>query len=367
MNKAPKISIITACYNAEKTIEQTIQSVIYQTYDNIEYIIVDGASNDGTMEIVNKYNDQIDIIISEPDEGIYDAFNKGAKKASGEYIYYLNADDFLYNHEVIANVTQHLVSSNKDIKLLYGGVKVLKEKTGFFYFDNEKRNLDSLINRNMIPHQSIFMKRDILLEFNLFNVNYKIAADYDLICKIFLRYEHLIEYVDLIIAVFRVGGISSDLKNMKLMIDEYSNISNEVFGQHKFQSYYPSTEKLLKIWLENIVFYDKSIFSNSLLNRKKIAIWGTGEVAILLLSEATKHSMEVLCFIDNNAQKHNEFINSIPIHSPTYLDQNDEIDSIIFGFEGSHEESVKLQLKNLNIRKDVINWKDLVIEMDGEY
>lgn len=96
-----KISIITVSYNAAKTIEQTIQSVVNQTYDNIEYIIIDGGSTDGTVDIIKKYEDKIAYWVSEPDKGIYDAMNKGILKASGEYIYFLGADDWLYNESVM--------------------------------------------------------------------------------------------------------------------------------------------------------------------------------------------------------------------------------------------------------------------------
>ena len=94
MNNSPLISIITVSYNAVKTIEDTITSVLNQTYSNIEYIIIDGASTDGTLEVIKKYQDDISIIVSEPDKGIYDAMNKGIERANGELIGIINADDW---------------------------------------------------------------------------------------------------------------------------------------------------------------------------------------------------------------------------------------------------------------------------------
>ncbi len=110
----PKVSIITVCYNSAKTIEDTIQSVVNQTYDNIEYIIIDGLSTDNTLEIVNKYKDKITKIISEKDNGLYDAINKGIGLATGEIIANLNSDDFYIDNNVIADVVVKIEEEKSD-------------------------------------------------------------------------------------------------------------------------------------------------------------------------------------------------------------------------------------------------------------
>lgn len=115
----PKISVVTVCYNAINDIEKTILSVINQTYSNIEYIIIDGGSTDGTMDIVNKYKDKIDVIVSEPDKGIYDAMNKGIDRATGDWINFMNAGDCFFNNVALENVfPRNYESVNFDI--LYG-------------------------------------------------------------------------------------------------------------------------------------------------------------------------------------------------------------------------------------------------------
>ena len=153
-----KISIITVCYNSQETIKDTIESVINQSYDNIEYIIIDGNSNDNTCNIINSYSD-IDIFISENDKGIYDAINKGIKRASGEIIGLLHADDVFDNHQVIEKVISNF-SSNKDI--LYGDINYVK-----------KNNLNQIVRKWrssnysfkkfkwgwMPPHTGFFLKR----------------------------------------------------------------------------------------------------------------------------------------------------------------------------------------------------------------
>ena len=115
MNR-PKISVVTVCFNAVETIESTIKSVIQQTYDNIEYIIIDGASTDGTLDIINNYNDRIACCLSEPDKGIYDAMNKGIKMATGEWINFMNSGDMFYKNSVLSEVALKL----KDGDIIYG-------------------------------------------------------------------------------------------------------------------------------------------------------------------------------------------------------------------------------------------------------
>ena len=122
MSRAPLISVITVSYNAVTTIEQTILSVINQTYSNIEYIIIDGGSTDGTVDIIRKYADRIAYWVSEPDKGIYDAMNKGTKKANGEYIAFLNSDDW-YELDAVSIIAQFADGKND---LISGIIKLYK-------------------------------------------------------------------------------------------------------------------------------------------------------------------------------------------------------------------------------------------------
>ena len=153
-----KISIVTVSYNAAETIEQTISSVVNQTYENIEYIIIDGGSTDGTVDIIRKYEDRIAYWVSEPDKGIYDAKNKGIDAATGDYIYFLGADDILLNLPIIS------ISNawHDNIDIILGKVEFSK---GYVYSSKADWKL---IFHNRLHHQGMFVKR-IILENNKFN------------------------------------------------------------------------------------------------------------------------------------------------------------------------------------------------------
>lgn len=172
--KKPKITIVTICYNCNKTIEKTIKSVIRQTYDNVEYIIVDGQSTDGTMKIVHQYKDRISKIFSEKDKGISDAFNKGIKSAIGDMILFLNAGDYFMQSNVLDKVAEDWMKYKVDIlfyEVKLGNIKMPSE----LYYRNEGK----IWKDAMIPHQSAFVRKEIFSEVGNFNVFLKVRMDYD--------------------------------------------------------------------------------------------------------------------------------------------------------------------------------------------
>ena len=201
-----KISIITVCYNSEKTIKDTIESVLNQSYSDFEYLIIDGKSSDNTLNIINSYNDPRIKLISEKDNGLYDAMNKGIKLATGDIIGIINSDDILYDNKVLQMVIDNY-DNNTDI--LHGNVQYLDESL-------------SKVIRDYIPgnnykdywcgaHPSMYIRKEVYNKIGLYNTNYKIAADYDFMvrCNISnIKYKYLNKYF----VKMRYGGASNGIK-----------------------------------------------------------------------------------------------------------------------------------------------------------
>jgi glycosyltransferase len=213
-----KISIITICYNNEKDIIRTIESVINQTHPDIEYIIVDGGSKDSTMKIVEKYKTHISKIISEPDHGIYDAINKGIKTATGDIIGLIHAGDYLYNNEVIRKINDHFENNPED-EAIYGHAIVINSKEKIVRIDKSPLFSKSLFKRGwFLPHESFYAKRYLFKKYGLYNLKYKIAADYELILR-FLYFNNVkVNLLNDYIFYFSIGGTSS--KNIRNIIKQ---------------------------------------------------------------------------------------------------------------------------------------------------
>ncbi|MDE6285219.1 MAG: glycosyltransferase [Bacilli bacterium] len=200
----PKITVITVCFNAVNSIEETMLSVLNQTYDNIEYIIIDGGSTDGTVDKIKKYSNRLSFWISEPDQGIYDAMNKSFKWASGDYLLFLNAGDTFYNNVVIDNITKACNGS----QIIYGDVMMhFTDNHSAIY--NGKFNKFKLTFRN-ICHQSIFYPQMVYKNFQ-FDLNYKFLADW--VSNMQLWKTNSFKYVPIIIANYYRGGVSDSNKD----------------------------------------------------------------------------------------------------------------------------------------------------------
>lgn len=176
----PKFSIITVTYNAENVLEDTIQSVITQTYRNVEYIIVDGKSTDKTMEIVNRYKNHIHTIVSEPDKGLYDAMNKGMALATGDYVCFLNAGDELHEDDTLQLMVHSLASVNELPDVMYGETAIVDEEGHFLRMRRlsapEQLTWKSFREGMLVCHQAFFARRDRLVNYDL---HYRFSADFD--------------------------------------------------------------------------------------------------------------------------------------------------------------------------------------------
>jgi glycosyltransferase len=205
-----KVSIITVSFNSAATIEDTIKSVIDQTHPNIEYIIIDGGSNDGTVEIINAYSDWISHCISESDEGIYDAMNKGLQKATGDIICILNSDDFYVNSDVISQVVSHFKRTKADS--IYGDIqyvgqhdtsKVIRNWISGHYL--RQRFLFGW----MPPHPAFFVKSHVYKSLGYFNTELKTSADYELMLRFLFKHKISSDYLPELLVRMRAGGASN--------------------------------------------------------------------------------------------------------------------------------------------------------------
>ncbi len=213
-----KVSIITAVYNNEKTIEDCMSSVLNQTYPDIEYIIIDGGSNQETLtklEAAAKKHDNI-TLSSEPDHGIYDALNKGVKKATGEIVGFVHSDDFLADTQVIASIVE--VFKKQGVDGVYGDLHyVALENTNKIIRNwiSQPFNPELLKKGWMPAHPTLYVKKQVYDTFGAFNIKFKIAADYDFILRIFKQKDLRFFYLPKTIVKMRVGGASNkSLKNI---------------------------------------------------------------------------------------------------------------------------------------------------------
>lgn len=205
-----KVSLITVTYNAEEFIEQCIKSVLSQTYDDIEYIVVDGKSTDNTMTIVEKYSGFISRIISEPDKGIYDAMNKGIALASGDIIGILNSDDFFPEDDIIQTVVDAFGGGITQI--VYGNLwyilptfpnKIVRRWKSQSY----KKNLFQL--GWMPAHTTFFARRNLFSEYGNYNIAFKTSADYELMLRFIHKYNLKAVHINKVLVVMRIGGVSN--------------------------------------------------------------------------------------------------------------------------------------------------------------
>lgn len=237
----PTISIIIVTFNAGQTLENTLLSVIEQTYKNIELIIIDGGSKDNTLDIIKRYSSNISYWISEPDKGIYDAMNKGAKVAKGDFFYFLGADDLLYNRKVIEVISPFLVQNNC---IYYGDViftPINKKYCGEF-----NRFKLSISN---ICHQSIFYPQKVFQNYE-YEIKYRIYADYIMNINLFSDKSFRFEYINTVIANFNINGASSKIKDYQFEKEISSILKNKLgykcLTYYKLRAYFHRIKLLMK-------------------------------------------------------------------------------------------------------------------------
>ena len=216
-----KISIITTCFNREATIAQAIESVLAQDYPDVEYIVVDGASRDGSLQVIERYRNGIAKLISEPDSGMYEGINKGIRMATGEVVGLLHSDDFLFDTSVVSRIAERFEATGAD--LVYGdGLFVDAKNT-----DKVVRNWVSgkyskwKVRHGWLPlHPTCYIRRECMERWGLYDESYRIAADSDLLFRYLYKADLKVAYLNRYIVRMRMGGLSTDRSRMKMMWKE---------------------------------------------------------------------------------------------------------------------------------------------------
>ena len=205
-----KVSIITATYNSSRTIADTVKSLNCQSYKDIEYIVVDGASKDNTVKIIEDNCSFEKYIISESDKGIYDALNKGIKAATGDVVGFLHSDDLFAYSDAVKDIVLQLKSTNCDA--LYGDLQYVSKNNvnDVIRFWKSGAFKANKLNRGwMPPHPTFYMKRELYHKFGLFDLSFEISADYDILLRYLATYEIKVAYLPKILIKMRAGGVSN--------------------------------------------------------------------------------------------------------------------------------------------------------------
>lgn len=205
-----KISIITVCYNSVETIRDTIESVLSQQYPDIEYIIVDGASKDGTLELISEYEGRISKVISESDKGIYDAMNKGVQAATGDFVGILNSDDVFAGSDVVQNLVAHL-QNNPSADAVYADLVFVQRKE----MDVVTRRYSSsgfspwkVRFGFMIPHPTFYARRELFDKYGNYKLGYRVSADFELMARFMSKGVKMVRHSAVMVKM-REGGIST--------------------------------------------------------------------------------------------------------------------------------------------------------------
>lgn len=211
----PKVSIITAVLNGADTIADTIESVIQQQSANIEYIVIDGKSSDGTIPIMRRYGNKIDILVSEPDRGVYDAMNKGIKRATGDIIAILNSDDVYADSTVVGQMVNFMKKNQVDAaygNLVYVDRDDTKRIKRFWNPGEYKKG--AFLKGWTIPHPTFFCRREIFEKFGLYNTKFQIAADFELMMRFVEKHKIKVDYLPKVIVKMRTGGKANILNGI---------------------------------------------------------------------------------------------------------------------------------------------------------
>lgn len=237
-----KVSVITTCYNRANTIRNTIDSVLAQDYPNIEYIIIDGASTDDSVNLIKEYEDRITKFISEPDRGMYEALNKGIRIATGDIIGLMHSDDEFYDNQVISRIVEVFKKKNPDMLYANGLFVNAEDTTRIIRRWISGKKSDSKLKRGWLPlHTTTYFQQDILEKYGLYNETYRIAADTEFLTRYMYKYKVKSYYLNEYVVKMKMGGASTDIKRVFTKWKE----DIRVYKRHKLNPYITLPAKVI--------------------------------------------------------------------------------------------------------------------------
>jgi glycosyltransferase involved in cell wall biosynthesis len=344
----PKVTIVTVTYNAEKFVEETIKSVIEQDYPNIEYIIIDGGSSDGTVDIIKKYESHLAYWISESDSGIYDAMNKGIDAATGVWINFMNAGDTFSEFNVLSHLKNYF---NKELSFFYGGVNFVGEDQVVKAY-NPPLDFSVVYKKMPCCHQSVFTRMSVMKQFK-FNTSFKINADLDFLINIYTR-GHKYEYIDYAVSNFlSEGGIhTQDVPRGFLdelyVTSRYMKDCKMIYEHNAYKSItsYDFTDGNNKVQVYN--YFNKIYQQVEKFNSEdyKIVLYGNSSITKMISSLFCKKPVIVDRSIgncDDDHLMHPEDLKKMTFDFIliTLIDREDEIESYLFNEVGVAHDKIK--------------------------
>lgn len=369
-----KVTVITVCYNEKEKLKETIESVCNQTYSNIEYLIIDGASEDGTGDLLKEYSGCGHIYTySETDHGIYNAMNRGIARATGDYVIFLNAGDTFYNESVICEAVLYMEDTDE---IYYGKTCMIHANHAKEIIDftkQEGRLEDKLFEGKMPCHQSIFAPRKLLVN-HYFREEFQIRADYEwlLYC---VHKGTKCKSIPIIISYFDATGVSSRTKNYNLLEHEGTLIRNEYFFQEKDRmsaSYENELAKWKQLSKKNFSLFRLIAFWMGLKQKNKnigeymlkkgyhtISIYGMSFMGQILLNELNTCGLEVKYGIDQRAREQEL---EIPVYLPT--DELEKVDAVIVTAVMNFYEIKGILTKKIDF--EILSLEDILYEMEEE-
>ncbi|MCR5622754.1 MAG: glycosyltransferase [Treponema sp.] len=339
-----KVSIITVVYNAVKTIEQTIQSVLSQSYKNIEYIIIDGGSTDGTLDVIEKYRNSLAYFVSESDYGIYDAMNKGIRKASGDIIGLLNADDW-YEPKAIEYVVKAKQESNAGIIV---GKTFMVDEFGNKWLYMNCNSSEMWKGRMPGCHQATFIEKKVYDTIGLYDTNYKLAADYGFVLQAYhmgIRFFML----DAVVVNYRISGKSS--------VDNIRHTEEHNAILKRFIAKYPDKISIIEeqcsrnlafakfqvLFARRTDLFFSALSAMGISHNEAFVVWGASKWGHKIADILLKNGFNVLYFVDSDKNRYGDQIFGKDVKSPQNLEAEN---AVVFAATRNFDLEIKEKVKS---------------------